>query len=274
MYRHEPHNESIGIFDSGVGGLTVMQQVVRLLPHESVVYFGDTARVPYGSKSRETIQRYSIENTIFLMEQNIKLLIVACNTASAYAAEKLKQVFNIPIVGVIVPAAERAVQVTKNGNIAILGTKGTVLSGVYQKEILQRMPKANITAIACPLWVPLVEELFIAHPATKAIVKEYLKPLHNQNIDTVVLGCTHYPLLRPLIEEELGSKVTIVDPAIICAETVSHLLQNLKLHTQRQGSQHKYFVSDDPEKFRSLGRDFLGMPLTDVEALPRSRNFE
>lgn len=261
-------NQSIGVFDSGLGGLTVMQQMIHTLPHEHMVYFGDTARVPYGGKSKETIIRYSIENSIFLMEQNIKMLVIACNTAASHAVEKLQQIFNIPVIDVIGPGADHAVQVTRNGHIAVLGTKATINSGAYQREIQKRLPSASVIAIACPLFVPLVEERFITHAAARLIVKEYLSPLKEQNIDTVLLGCTHYPLLRSLIEAELGPDITIVDSAITCAEKVSKTLLTHELQTENvQAPQHRYYVSDDPEKFRSLGREFLGMPLDYVEAI-------
>jgi glutamate racemase len=261
----QPHLQAIGVFDSGVGGLTVMQQITKALPKENIIYFGDTARLPYGGKSRETIIRYSIENTIFLMEQNIKVLVVACSTASSFAVEKLKTIFNIPVVGTIEPGAERAVQVTRNKRIAVLGTRATVGSGVYEKEILKRMPDAFVTSVACPLFVPLVEELFISHPATKMVIKEYLMSLRNKMIDTIVLGCTHYPLLRHLIEEELGPDVTVVDSALTCAEKVKSILTQQKMHAKEDNiSDYRYFVTDDPEKFQALGREFLGMPLKEV----------
>lgn len=264
MFDHK----AIGMFDSGLGGLTVMQQILHALPQEKIIYFGDTARVPYGGKSGETIIRYSIENTIFLMEQNIKMLVIPCNTATAYALEKLRQVFNIPVIGVIEPGAEKAVQVTRNGRIAVLGTKATISSGIYEKEIHKRLPRAYVESIACPLFVPLVEEMYVSHPAAKLIVKEYLAPLRNKDVDTILLGCTHYPLLRQLIEEELGEQVTIVDSAVTCAETVSAYLGTHQMQAQRSETQpqHQYFVSDDPEKFRSLGSAFLGMPLHNVKA--------
>lgn len=265
MSSRKSHSQAIGMFDSGVGGLTVMQQIMRVLPQESIVYFGDTARVPYGGKSGKTIVRYSIEGTIFLMEQDIKLLVIACNTVCAYALDKLNQIFNIPIVGVIEPGAERAVQVSRNGHIAVLGTKATINSGSYQKEITRLLPSAQITAIPCPLFVPLVEEHFVSHPAARLIIKEYLAPLRKQKVDTVLLGCTHYPLLRKLIEEEVGEGVSIVDSALTCAEKVSSLLDDLKLHGKHGSPKHRYYVSDDPEKVRVLGREFLGMPLDDVE---------
>ena len=169
------HDErAIGIFDSGVGGLTVLQELQRLLPYEPLIYFGDTARMPYGEKSRSTIIRYAIDNSIFLMEQNIKLLVIACNTASAFAKEKLQKIFNIPLVDVIAPGAEKAVQVTRNGRIAVLGTKGTISSGIYQAEIKKQKPDSCVFSVACPLLAPLVEERFVNHQAARLIVMEYM----------------------------------------------------------------------------------------------------
>lgn len=274
MFHSNQSHKAIGIFDSGVGGLTVMKQIIRTMPNEKMVYYGDTARFPYGGKSRDTILRYSIENAIFLMEQNVKMVVIACNTASAFAAEKLKQVFNIPVVDVISPSIARAAQVTKNGHIAILGTKGTIQSEIYQREIVKKMPSAQVTAIACPLWAPLVEELFINHSATKAIVREYLSPLQNKKIDTLVLACTHYPLLRHLIEEEIDSNITIIDPAEVCAETVYDYMTQFNISNRDTHSEYQYFVSDDPEKFRTLGKNFLGMPLNHVESVSKQRHFE
>lgn len=268
----KPH---IGIFDSGVGGLTVVQHVFRLLPHESIVYFGDTARLPYGGKSRETIIRYSIENAIFLMEKNIKALVIACNTASSYARDRLQQIFNLPVIGTIGPGAARAVQVTHNGRIGILGTKATIASGSYQQEIGRLLPDAILFPIACPLLVPLVEENFMHHEATQLIIRSYLEPLKDSAIDTLLLGCTHYPLLKEQIQDAVGADVTLVDSAAACAEALAEVLEVTQLAVkQRQGEgaglgergafpKHSYFVSDDPEKFQNLGRAFLGeaMPL-------------
>lgn len=263
---------AIGIWDSGVGGLTVMHQVARLLPHENIIYFGDTARVPYGGKSRETIVRYSIENTIFLTEHQIKLLIVACNTAVAQSLDRLQQIFKIPIIGVVEPGAEKAVQATRNGHIAVLGTRGTVGSKAYQKEIQHRMPSAQVTGIACPLLVPLVEECFFSHPIAKSVVQHYLEELHTHQVDTVVLGCTHYPLLRNVIAAELGKGITIVDPAEACAEKASALLTQHHLRASHQKPHYKYFVSDDPERFRMLGKEFSGLSLNDVELVSKGHN--
>lgn len=261
---------SIGMFDSGVGGLTVMQEILHTLPHEHIVYFGDTARVPYGEKSPETIIRYSLEIARFLIEQNrIKLLVVACNTVSSCSLDALRSICNFPIIGVIEPGARKAVEVTKTGRIAILGTRRTIASGMYEKEIQRRLPQAFVRGIACPLLTPLVEEHFINHPATRIILQEYLAPLHDQNIDTVLLGCTHYPLLRSLIEAELGPDVVIVDSARTCAEEVAHMLMTKEMQAPPVAPlAHQYFVSDDPEKFRKLGKNFLGMNLEYVEMKP------
>lgn len=265
------HSEAIGMFDSGIGGLTVMQQIVCALPRESIIYFGDTARLPYGDKSKETIIRYSLEIAEFLIKKKIKLLIIPCNTATAYAIEELKKTFNIPILGVIEPGVEKVVQVSRNQSIAVLGTRATINSGIYQKEIKKRLPGANVQAIACPLFVPFVEEHFLDHPATKMIVKEYLGTLKDQQIDTILLGCTHYPLLRDLIQEEMGSDVAIVDSATTCAEKAKSLLTTYQMHTSSQSiPSYQYYVSDDPDRFMRLGKIFLGAAIEDVR--PHSIN--
>ncbi|MBA3238727.1 MAG: glutamate racemase [Parachlamydiaceae bacterium] len=256
----------IGMFDSGIGGLTVMQQVMTLLPHEQILYFGDTARLPYGEKCSETIARYAIENTIFLMDKNIKLLVVACNTASAHSMNKLKQLFNVPMVDVIESGVHQAVLTTRNQRIGVLGTRGTIQSEVYKNALLLVLPEATIISIACPLFTLLVEENFSSHPATKLIVKEYLAPLKNQEIDTLILGCTHFPLLASLIQEELPN-TTIVDPAVSCASNVAKLLRshNLESVDPLGGRNHQFFVSDDPHKFKNLATSFLGHTLPSVE---------
>ena len=247
-------SQAIGIFDSGVGGLTVMRQLMRLLPQEHLIYFGDTARLPYGNKGRDTIVRYSIENALYLMQKNINLLIVACNTASALALRELQERFTLPIIGMIEPGAEKAIKATRSQRIAILGTKGTIQSGAYQEAICKRAPQSWIVPVACPLFVSLVEEQWLHHPASRLIVQEYLQPLHGAQIDTVLLGCTHYPLLTPLIQEVVGDKVTLVDPALGCAERVSKLLDEQGLLSLTRDRDHEYYASDDPEKFRVLAK--------------------
>jgi glutamate racemase len=257
---------AIGVFDSGVGGLTVVKQLIHLLPHENIIYFGDTARVPYGNKSQETILRYSLENVAFLMKQEIKLLVIACHTAAAQAGNMLKQHFTVPTVDVVESSIGDVATTTQSGRIAILGTKGTISSGIHQQKLQMLIPHAKIFPIACPLWVHLAEEKFIAHPASRMIVQEYLAPLQKHSIDTVLLACTHYPLLQKLIAEELGKDVAIVNPAETCAEKVMHLLdsQGISRSSSILGC-HQYFVSDDPARFCEVGEEFLEMPLKDVQ---------
>lgn len=258
--------EAIGIFDSGIGGLTVMRRIIDLLPNEDIIYFGDTARLPYGGKSPETIVRYSTENTIFLMEKNIKLLVIACNTASSYAVEKLSRIFNIPVIGVIEPGIIAATKATKNGHIGVLGTKATILSQTYQMGIQRQLPSARVIPIACPLLVHLVEEWLIDHDATRLIIQEYLKPLHEHQIDTLMLGCTHYPLLSLAFQSEMGDQVTLVDSATTCALSVKEILESKKmLSSKKTPGKHSYFVSDDPTKFQTIGQKFLGLPIHNVE---------
>lgn len=255
----------IAIFDSGVGGLTVMREIVRRLPNENVIYFGDTARVPYGGKSPETITRYALECSKFLLEQNVKLLIIACNTVSAYALEILKQELDIPVLGVIKAGAAKAVYTTKNGSIAVIGTKATVRSGAYEKEILNLRTNLQVISIACPLFVPLIEEQFLSHPAAKLVVQEYLKKIHEKQVDTLLLGCTHYPLLSRIIQEEVGAKVHLVDSATTCAAEVASILASERMIAQEGvRPDYLYYVTDDPEKFRETGSAFLGAPLGDV----------
>lgn len=266
MMHSNENVPSIGLFDSGIGGLTVLQQLVQVLPHEDFVYFGDTARLPYGEKSRETIIKYSIENSIFLFDKNIKMLVIPCNTATAYALSKLQKLFSVPVVGVIEPGAERAVDVSKHGRICVLGTRGTINSQSYQKAILHREPKAFVLPITCPLFVPLVEEGYVDHPAAKLIVKDYLKAIKGQKIDTILLGCTHYPLLKKLIQEEVGEEVTIVDSATSCAEKVASLLHAKSIVRESTAiGKLRYYVSDDPVKFQTAGRALLNIPIDKVD---------
>lgn len=258
----------IGIFDSGIGGLTVMQELIKALPHESFVYFGDTARLPYGNKSPEAIVRFSLENASFLLEQQIKMLVVACNTASAYAMEKLLSVCSVPVVGVIAPGAERAVKESVSGKIVVLATKATVKSEAYQRAILKLNPAAEVISIPCPLFVPLVEEQFHHHPSARLIVQEYLSPIRKQEVDVILLGCTHYPLLRHLIQEEAGQKISIVDSALSCAQMVRRVLEENNLLSTQHRPYYQYFVSDDPSHFRKSGQAFLGRFISNVAKIP------
>jgi glutamate racemase len=259
----------IGMFDSGVGGLTVLRQIMALMPQEKILYFGDTARMPYGDKSHEAVTQYAIENTAFLLDQRIKLLIVACSTASAHAMHRLRELFDVPMIDVVEAGVNQVVAATKNQRIAILGTKGTICSAVYQKEILKRLPEATLFPIACPLLAPIVEENFAAHSAARLIVREYLVQLKNSSIDTLLLGCTHYPLLMPFIQEELPH-VMIIDPAACCASMAASLLCrfNLKSDLSLSKPVHSFYVSSDPQKFSHFASHFLGTQVPCVEILP------
>jgi glutamate racemase len=255
----------IGIFDSGIGGLTVFQKLMEKLPRESLIYFGDTARFPYGNKSQQTIIDYSIDTTHFLIKKNIKLLVIACHTASALALQKLQQLFSIPIIGVIEAGAEQAVSVTRQKKIAVLGTKGTIQSGIYQQEIQKRLPAATVFPIACPLLAPLVEEQFFNHLATQLIIKEYLASLQSKEIDTVLLGCTHYPFLKHFIQQEMGPHVTLVDSASACADQVAHVLMKHNLASNSSQADYYYYVSDDPVIFRETVEQLFKRPFEKVE---------
>lgn len=259
------NQKAIGIFDSGVGGLTVLRQIKKELPFESIVYFGDTARVPYGGKSAKTIERYCVENTIFLLEKNIKMLVVACNTASAFGINKLQRLFNIPVLGVISPGAKAAAASTKNKRIAVLATRATVASEVYPKAIHSIDPSIEVVSQACPLLVPMIEERMGNHPAASLMIQDYLLKAKEKECDTVLLGCTHYPLLAEKIKKMLHPSVTIVDSATTCSREVKEMLIESGLENSSGNAvDTRYFVSDDPEKFRETGERFLNMPIRDV----------
>lgn len=256
---------AIAVFDSGLGGLTVVKALREQLPNEEIIYFGDTARVPYGGKSRETVIRYSREISAFLLSQKIKALVVGCNTASAYAADILASEMNLPVFNVIDPLIKE-ISVHPAKQIAVLGTAATVRSGVYQERLAQALPNVSVTAISCPLFVPIVEEHFQEHPATRMIVEEYLAPVKESRIDTVILGCTHYPLLYRPIREYLGEEVRIVDSASACAKQIQKALcSEIFNNSLSVKDKLKYFVSDDPDKFKRLGEQFLGTEIGPVE---------
>jgi glutamate racemase len=256
----------VGVFDSGIGGLTVAHEVIRQLPHESIIYFGDTARVPYGPKSPETVRRYSREIAAFLQEQGVKAIVVACNTATAHALGALREELDIPVVGVVEPGARAAVAATKQGHIGVIGTVGTIKSGAYERAIRAIDPDVQITARACPLFVPLVEEGWTDHDATKLIAREYLEPLIAADVDTLVLGCTHYPLLKPLLRDVLGSSVKLIDSAEeTAAETARTLAARDIAASPSADPGYRFVASDDPLQFLQLGQRFLGGTMEGVE---------
>lgn len=257
--------KAIGIFDSGVGGLTVLKEIVRALPQEDTIYLGDTARVPYGTKSPETVVRYAHQIAEFLVNRDIKLLVVACNTASAVALDSLKEAFPIPVVGVIEPGARRATAVTKTGNIAVIGTEGTVKSSAYTKAIKRLAPEVQVVTRACPLFVPLAEEGWVDNEVARLTARTYLAGLREEGVDTLVLGCTHYPLLKGVIEEVMGSGVVLVDSAEETARTVAGILaDDGLLRPEAEQGNHHYFVTDVPAGFIRVGNRFLGGELGDV----------
>jgi glutamate racemase len=256
----------IGVFDSGVGGLTVVRELWRLLPEESVVYFGDTARVPYGPKSPATVRRYAREAAAFLLGRGVKMIVVACNTATAHAIEVLYEELPVPVVGVVDPGARAAARATRSGRIGVIGTAGTIASGAYDRDLRRYLPEARIFAQPCPLFVPLVEEGWGNHPATRLIAQEYLDPLARVDIDTLVLGCTHYPLLRPVLSEILGDAITLVDSAEEAVFDARRILEDRGL--RRVGDDapaHTFIVSDSPLRFRETSRHFLGGRVEVVE---------
>ncbi len=258
-------NNPIGIFDSGVGGLTVLKELRKKLPYEKFIYLGDTARVPYGNKSSDTIIRYSLENTSFLMKFDIKLLVVACNSSTATSLKKLKESFSIPIVGVIEPGARKAVKITKNSRVGIIGTEATIKSKAYEEEIKSLNNRISIFSKACPLFVPIVEEGLVSGAIAKNIISHYLDFFKNKNIDTLVLGCTHYPLLKKAINEFFEGKVNIVDSAKETANTVSDLLKNLNMATDNNlPLEPDYYVTDAAERFLKVGKTILGKHLDKV----------
>src|SRR2546421_1546199 len=259
----------LGVFDSGIGGLTVARAVFERLPHESVIYFGDTARVPYGPKSPDTVRRYSGEILAYLLGRGVKALVVACNTISAQALDFLRERSPVPLVGVIEPGARAAVQGTRSGKIGVIGTAGTIASGAYERAIKRLRPDAAVCVQACPLFVPLVEEGWFDHSATELIAREYLAPLQRAGVDVLVLGCTHYPLMKPLLARVLGPGVTLVDSA---EETAKVVAEDLTRHglaaAPNNRPTHRFVVSDDEPHFRKVGARFLGEKLKHVEVVP------
>ena len=255
----------VGIFDSGIGGLTVAHAVMQQLPRESVTYFGDTARVPYGPKSPETVRRYSVEIASFLVEQQVKTLVVACNTATAHALPELRERLTIPVIGVIEPGARAAVRATRNGHVGVIGTAGTIKSGAYERALHALEPSLRITVRACPLFVPIVEEGWIDHEATRLIAREYLAPLLQQEVDTLVLGCTHYPLLKHVIADVLGPDVALIDSAEQTAAEARRVLEGKRLLANGGAPQRRYVASDAPDQFLRMAERFLGAPIDGVE---------
>lgn len=256
----------IGVFDSGMGGLTVVREMIRQLPHESIIYFGDTARVPYGPKSPDTVLRYSREITAYLKAEGVKALVIACNTATAHALPALRREYDMPIVGVIEPGARAAAGATRTKRVGVIGTAGTIKSRAYEKEIIKLVPDAQVTAQACALFVPLVEEGWTDAEPTRAIARNYLAPLVAAEIDTLVLGCTHYPLMKTVIGNVVGREVRLIDSAYETARETAELLKANGLeNTSPNEARYRFIASDAPDTFLALGERFLGSSIDRVE---------
>ncbi|MDD3197015.1 MAG: glutamate racemase [Eubacteriales bacterium] len=252
-------DKAIGVFDSGLGGLTVLKEIIKLLPNENTVYFGDSGRTPYGSKSADTVRRFSRQNTRFLLEQGVKMIVIACNTASAQAYNEVRQIAGVPVIEVITPGAQAAVAKTTNRRIGVIGTRGTVQSGVYAQALARSSGRQlHISQQACPLFVGLAEEGWWNNDIVKSVAGVYLEPLIKDNIDTLVLGCTHYPLLAEAIGQVMGPEVELINAGHFVAEQVMQQLRRDKLlNAQKQLGWHQYFTSDSASHFQQLGSSFL-----------------
>lgn len=250
----------VGVFDSGVGGLTVAREIMRNLPSEKIVYFGDTARVPYGSKSKDTIIRYSRQIIRFLQEQQVKAIVIACNTASAFALDAVRHELEIPVLGVIEPGAKVAAKETKNKRVGVIGTIGTISSGIHEEYLKSLDPEITVIGKACPLFVSLAEEGWLHDPVTTEVTRRYLKELQEKEIDTLILGCTHYPLLRSTIREVMGEGVRLVNPAYETALELKQLLEEkdlLSTGKEQEEFPYRFYVSDLADKFKSFANSIL-----------------
>ncbi len=253
------NNKYIGVFDSGVGGLTAVKELIKKMPNENIIYFGDTGRVPYGTRSNETITKYAVSDMNFLKTYDVKLVVVACGTVSTVALNHLRQNFDVPIIGVVEPASYSACKTTKNKRIGVIGTNGTINSNKYEEEIKKNIPDAFVKSVACPMFVPLVENAMADSKAAYLIAKDYLEEFIDDNIDTLVLGCTHYPHLKNTIKKVLGDEVALIDAGKATADYVSEYLKNNNLLCDKtKDEQYKYFVSDSVESFVSIADVFLG----------------
>ncbi|UCG99891.1 MAG: glutamate racemase [Deltaproteobacteria bacterium] len=261
-------NNPIGVFDSGIGGLTVVRALMERMPFENIIYFGDTARVPYGLKSVETISRYATQITEFLLRQNVKLLIVACNTMSSVAYQAIEDLSPVPVLDVVDAGARSAVNETHNKYVGVIGTPVTINSNAYARAINKYDPEIRIFSQPCPLFVPLVEEGWFDHQVTRLTAQEYLKPIMAQNIDTLVLGCTHYPLLKSLLQEVLGDQIMLVDSAQAITQQTGELLDKDNLRNgQGKPPGYRFYVTDVPIRFQGIGERFLGRTLSNVSVV-------
>lgn len=260
-------DRAIGVFDSGVGGLTVVRALMERLPNEEIIYFGDTARVPYGVKSPATIVDYATQITQFLLAHDVKLLIVACNTMAAVAAQIIRDLSAVPVLDVIDAGARAAAGATRSKRIGVIGTLTTINSGAYVQAIYGHDPDIRIFSQACPLFVPLVEEGWLDHEVTRLTAEEYLRPVLAQEIDALVLGCTHYPLLQPMLQQVAGANVRLIDSALTTAGQAAALLASRELARASRATRHQFFVTDVPQRFQAIGERFLGRSLAEVRVV-------
>ena len=262
------NNAPVGVFDSGLGGLTVAREIMRQLPAENIVYFGDTARVPYGSKSKDTIVYFSRQIVEFLKTKQVKAIVVACNTASALALEEIKDEVDLPMIGVVKPGAAAAAATTKTGRVGVIGTRATVESGIYTEVLKEIDPSISVIGKACPLFVPMVEEGMTEHPVMMEMIDYYLRFLKKSDVDSLVLGCTHYPLLRSQIADYLGSRITLVNPAYETARGLKKLLEeNNLLNRQKEQAAANLYVSDLPERFKAFANSILPIDIDRVKTV-------
>jgi glutamate racemase len=258
----------VGIFDSGIGGLTVARAIYERLPGESTIYFGDTARVPYGPKSPETVKRYSLEILHWLLDQGVKAVVVACNTSTAHALRALQEASQVPVLGVIKPGARAAIA-AGGGPVGVIGTAGTIASDAYNRALQALAPGLPVIQRACPLFVPLVEEGWFDHPATELVAEDYLRELREACVRSLVLGCTHYPLLKPLLQRVMGPEVTLIDSGQATAAALETILVEKSLEAPGEGkAYHRFVVSDDEARFRQVGSRFIGERLGKAEVVP------
>jgi glutamate racemase len=261
----DERDRAIGIFDSGIGGLTVVRALRKLLPSESFIYLGDTGRYPYGTKSADVVLRYSFENTEFLVEKGVKLLVVACNTSTAVALEALQARYDVPVIGVIEPGAQAAARATRNRKVGVIATEGTIRSGQYTRALRRLRSDLEIYTRACPLFVHLAEEGWVDNEVAHLAARNYLSSLAQSGIDALILGCTHYPLLRTVIRDTLGRGVRLIDSGVVTAVAVDEALRAGGLRRSGRGGTGSFFVTDAPERFMKVGARFLGTPLDAVQ---------
>ncbi|MBI2020264.1 glutamate racemase [Candidatus Daviesbacteria bacterium] len=252
------NNNPIGIFDSGIGGLTVVKEILKELPSENIIYLGDTARVPYGTRGKEVITKFALDLANFLLKKKVKFLVVSCNTISSICLDVIEYISPVPVLGVIQPAVDEALKTTRSGVIGVIGTPATIASKIYEKKLKRKNPKLKVKTVSCPLFVPLAEEGLINHAATKLVAKEYLKGFKNNGIDTLILGCTHYPILRSIIQQTVGPKVTLIDSAKPTAKKLNELLEEKNLLRSEEKVRHEFFVTDAPERVYKVADNFFG----------------